>query len=213
MLSTRQLEAFPGQMVANQQAVFDRAEAAAAAFREECRQQRTKHHSAAAQLLKTLGKSNQDAASAAAERLESERADTDFASELLEPPKTLWFGMDFKASPLMRYLEAQLEEAEAKEKMKELDNSLAKQKSASCEEDSLEAPLPPVRLPGGGSVRVRKPNSSAAKANAQAMAAALASVSALQKAIIASGFGGDIPRRTLPTVDEAPLDEEEWIFS
>ncbi|KAL8426662.1 hypothetical protein Efla_005919 [Eimeria flavescens] len=175
-LSTKSLEAYPGQMLREKQKVFAEAEAAATQYKKQQEKIQQLQEAAAKQLLRSLGMD--------AEQAEANQLTAADHFKLPESNASLWWGLK-KDSKLLQFLEQRLQEQRQREAADEKSRSLAGDTNAEAFEAEPESETV-TQLPGGGAVRVRVLRDEDQEENASVLAAAAEEALQIKNALLRS---------------------------
>ncbi|KAL8453569.1 hypothetical protein Emag_001788 [Eimeria magna] len=205
-LSTKALEAYPGQILREKQKVFAEAEAAAEQYKEQQVKMQQLQEAAAQQLMRSLGMETEEPSA-------STHMSTRGEASSLEHKGGLWWGLH-QDSKLMQFLERRLQQQQQSERSSAAENRGAPLEgpSAAPLQEEAEAQTATVTpLPGGGAVKVRVLRDFAQGEGASVLAAAaeeaLQIKNALQQSRIILRGNWQVPK-----VMEGPLQNDEWNF-
>ncbi|KAL8269754.1 hypothetical protein Esti_006317 [Eimeria stiedai] len=206
-LSTKALEAYPGQILREKQKVFAEAEAAAEHYKAQQAKMQQLQEAAAQQLMRSLGMETKGEASTSTDL--SSRGE----SSSLEHRGGLWWGLH-QDSKLMQFLEQRLQQQQQSERASSAANRGAAPKASnasSLPEDAEAQTEPLTPLPGGGGVKVRVLRDFAQGEGASMLAAAAEEAQQIKNALQQSRV---ILRGNwqVPKVTEGPLQNDEWTF-
>ncbi|KAL8431755.1 hypothetical protein ACSSS7_005081 [Eimeria intestinalis] len=205
-VSTKALEAYPGQMLREKQKVFEEAEAAAEKYKEQQVKMQQLQEAAAQQLMRSLGIEKEEA-------LTPPHLQTRGEASALENRSGLWWGLHHD-SKLMQFLERRLQQQQQSERASAAANRGAADEATNAfssleEAEAQSETLTP--LPGGGAVKVRVlrdlAQGEAASVLASSAEEALQIKNALQQSRVILRGNWQVPK-----VTEGPLQNDEWNF-